>query len=270
LRPQRKAENGPDVPKMNRETGTRAGRKKHRASILRLTAEQEKEILTYYAEGDSLRQISVETGIPRVTLGRWISGPLSAKLGKIVQKRKRRAAPEHRNHPEPGEKELKETAEEPAAELVNDQVHQGRHVPGVAGIEEYRPDLRMGGIKTSLGIRSEGIPGVEIKTTWYGAPVCSRCIGEALPPGGDRRDLLFDADAAGIHRPVCPDCRREGEQLTGWPGPHGGEMKHAPGLGEKPNPVVHPFDLPPLVKTPPSPWSPRPSSGPGVRKYPRK
>jgi transposase-like protein len=213
--------------------------------------------------GYSVRQLAAAVEVSKSTLADWVKS-----MEPDIEKALRSGKPAvHRNHTAPA-------APSPGAELVNDQaeadhVDQGRRVPGVAGVEEYRPDLRMGGIKTSHGVRSEGVPGVEIKTTWYGAPVCSRCAGEALPPGGDRRDLLFDADAAGIHRPVCPDCRREGEQLTGWPGPHGGEMKHAPGYGEKPGPAVHPFADIPLVKTPPSPWSPRPSSGPGVRKYPR-
>jgi hypothetical protein len=86
--------------------------------------------------------------------------------------------------------------------------------------------------------------------------------------------LLFEVDAAGIHRPVCADCRRGGEALHGWPGPNGGELvpiprSDIPGFSLRPNPVAKPFPTPVMVPNIPSVWSPRPSSGPGVRKYPR-
>lgn len=121
------------------------------------------------------------------------------------------------------------------------------------------PQFRFGGILQSRGERDEKrhIPDVEIRTNYHAEPLCSRCRKEALPPGGDVRDLLFDTDAAGIHRPVCRGCRKPGERLEGWPGPHG-QMTAIPSgyRGEKPRPPVFPVPDPPMVKNRPpgQPW----------------
>jgi hypothetical protein len=233
---------------------------------LRLTADQEREIISYYRQGSSIRQIALEVGISRATLQRWVLGPLSDKLEKIVrQDRKRRAAPEQRNHPAP------------AAEIVqddrgiieqdiheDDQVDQGRPPAKreISSIVEYHPEWQFGGIVADRGKpdTDHAVSDVEIRSSVNGSPLCSRCGREALAPGGDVHDLLFDVDAVGIYRPVCEDCRKPGDRLKAWPGPgaHGGEMVAVPPgyTGEKPGPVVKPFPDIPMVRNTPSLWSP--------------
>jgi hypothetical protein len=126
-------------------------------------------------------------------------------------------------------------------------------------IRDPFPEHPFGGVLQSRGERDEQrhIPDVEILTDYHGQALCSRCGREALPPGGAVHDLLFDVDAAGIHRPVCKDCRRDGEQLTGWPGPRVEMVAVPPGYsGEKPLPPVKPFPDIPMVRNAPSLWSP--------------
>jgi hypothetical protein len=259
---------------MSKESCTPRKPRKHRASLLRLTADQEREIISYYRQGSSIRQIALEVGISRATLQRWVLGPLSDKLEKIVrQDRKRRAAPEQRNHPAP------------AAEIVqddrgiieqdiheDDQVDQGRHASrgneAPETIVEYHPEWQFGNVLTSRGEREPGVPGVEIESGPNGA-LCSRCRQYI---GGDQHDYLFDVDAAGVHRPVCADCRRDGEALHGWPSAGARQMVAVPPRysGEKPLPPVKPFPDVPLVKTPPSPWSHlQPPVKRGASKYKR-
>jgi hypothetical protein len=102
---------------------------------------------------------------------------------------------------------------------------QGTPVPGEGDVVNYRPELHFGGIKTSPGVRSEGVPGVEIRVSWSGTPTCSRC-DQALD--GSARDATFVTDEDGKHRPCHPACLREGEHLTGWPA-RDGEVLHVPG-----------------------------------------
>ena len=242
-------------------------RNKHRHSLLQLSDEKRKEIITLAGTGASIRQIALEVGIPRATLQRWVLGPLTAELKKIINDRKRRAAPEHQNHPAPSAVDPRELVHD---HQEGDHVDQGRRVPGVAGVEEYRPDLRMGSIKTSHGVRSEGVPGdlVDIRRTWNGV-LCHRCGGLIAC---DQRDYLFAKGEDGRYRPTCEECRREGGgPYFPWPSPRGDIMVAVPPHyhGERPRPPSYPGPDIPIVKVPPSPWSPRPSSGPGVRKYPR-
>lgn len=107
---------------------------------------------------------------------------------------------------------------------------------------------------TSRGIREEGVPGVEIETTWYGAAERCRC-GEALP--GSARDITFVLEGE-VHRPCFSACRRDGEQRTGWPA-RDGKVLHVKGyriLADRA--ALHRYPLP---------WA-RHSAGPFLSGYP--
>ena len=201
---------------------------RRRKSLTRLSDDQRAEIFAVVRQGwrekpetgYSVRQIAAAVGISKSTLYEWVTGPLEEELQAAIDRdRAQRPQSKQRNHPAPD------------AELVHDQVDQGdpvpdqgTPVPDAGDVVNYRPDLLMGGIKTSRGVRSEGVQDVEIRCSVNGTPLCSRC-GQALE--GSARDATFVHDADGNHRPCHPACLREGERLTGWPALPG-QVLHVP------------------------------------------
>jgi hypothetical protein len=226
-------------------------RSQRRKSITRLSPEQRKQIIDLSKDGYSLRAISAEVGISKSTLHEWICGPLTDELEKVLRDRKRE--PRHAAPPAVvGEDVYGLLHAHRADQEVIEELPPKRAVESSTIFDPF-PQFPFGGVLESRGKPdSPEVPNTEIQFSVSGEPICSRC---GQPVGGDPHELLFDTDAAGIHRPVCKDCWRDGEALHGWPGPRGGEMKAAPGLGDKPNPVVKPFPDIVMIPNTKSVWS---------------
>ena len=184
-------------------------RSRRRKSHVLLTEEKGREVIALYREGGgSFRQLAAAVGVSKSTLYDWVTGPLQQELEKILKTRSEPATVEEQDDQEIG---------------VLDDIDQCTPVAGEGDVENYRPDLKFGGIKTSLGHREPGVPGVEIRYTHYGAALCCRCA-KALP--GGQREIRF-LRVEGKWRPCCLFCKRDGEILRPWPAMPG-EVLHVP------------------------------------------
>jgi len=182
-------------------------RSRARKSLAKLSNDQRDELLSLVREGYrekpekgySVRYLARAIGVSKSTLYDWCEGPLQRELERVLAESRQER--KHRNHPEVVPQGLGHVAvSEEMQRVLGDHPdhddppdhqddHEQRREPHLSTregdvVEDYHPEWRFGGVRSSLGIRSEPprSPMIPIPPGYHGEKPNPPVFPVPLPP----------------------------------------------------------------------------------------